>query len=85
MYALIIDFFLVLFKNETYRESTKTSPHCNLLSKERLSEILNRAGFEIKNIEVSQLYNLREKVQNRFKKQPISYRNLYGVAVLKNK
>jgi 2-polyprenyl-3-methyl-5-hydroxy-6-metoxy-1,4-benzoquinol methylase len=83
MYALIIDFFLLLFKNKTYRESIKTSPHCNLLSKENLSEILNRTGFENKSIEVSQLYNLRKKAQNRFRKQPISYRNLYGVAVQK--
>lgn len=83
IYALFIDFLLILFKNKTYKNTIKTEAHCNPLSKKRLAEILNRAGFENKFIEVSQLYDFGKNVQKIFRKHHITYRNLYGVAILK--
>lgn len=80
MYASIIDFFLILLKGKTYKEFIKHRGHCNPMTKERLSDILKRAGYENKLIEVSQLYKFKATIQKIFKKHPISYRNLYGVA-----
>ena len=83
MYTAKIDFFLILFKGKTYKEHIKNKSHCNPTSKERLSDILQRAGFENKLIEVSQLYDFGKNKQRIFSKHPISYRNLYGVAIPK--
>ena len=83
MYAANIDFFLSMIKGKTYKEHIKKKSHCNPTTKERLSDILKRAGYENKLIEVGQLYNFKKRTQNIFKKHPISYRNLYGVAYIK--
>jgi len=84
IYASKIDILLSLFIGKTYKEYIKNKSHCNPLTKQRLSDILLRAGFESKQIELAQLYDFKKKVQNVFKKHQISYRNLYGVAYPKN-
>ena len=57
--------------------------HCNPTSSERLTDILNKAGYEVVFMESANLYNFKESVLKRFSKQPITFRNLYGVAVPK--
>ncbi|MBN1253038.1 MAG: class I SAM-dependent methyltransferase [Bacteroidales bacterium] len=80
IYAKKIDILLILFKGKTQKERIKNFAHCNPLTKSRLKNILERAGFENKIIEVSQLYDFNKKTQKIFKKHEVSFRNLYGIA-----
>jgi len=82
-YASVIDVWLLLAKGHTYHDSLKSAVHCNPLTKERLTDLLERAGYEVLCIETAQLYPFKDAVQKQFLKHPISYRNLYGVAVPK--
>lgn len=85
-YAALLDTYWLLRGGRDYREMIKKRSHCNPLSRERLTDIALRAGFEIKRIDLSQLYpddlfTANDKIQGQFRKQPISYRNLSGVLV----
>lgn len=79
-YAFLIDAVLVAWKGETYRDMIKYEGHCNPTSKERLTDILKRAGYEIVFIESANLYERKESLQRRFPKQSITFRNIYGIA-----
>jgi len=84
-YSCLIDMFLLLKRGKTYIENIKEAAHCNPTTSERLTELLNRAGFEVVFIESSNLYDFQSLVHKQFKKQPITFRNLYGVAIPKRK
>jgi len=80
-YASLVD-IVYLFKNgSTYKEAIKISRHCNPTTSERLKDILERSGYDIVYMQSSQLYPFKKSVQEQFSKQPITHRNLYGVAV----
>jgi 2-polyprenyl-3-methyl-5-hydroxy-6-metoxy-1,4-benzoquinol methylase len=89
-YAGLLDVMRLVMKGGTHGDLVKFESHCNLTTKERLSDILLRAGYEIVSIESSQLYSspppsrrypITGRVEARFAKQPIAHRNLYGVAI----
>jgi hypothetical protein len=71
---------LLLGTGQSYRDRIKRHSHCNPTTKVRLLDILQRAGFSIKYIESDNIVNYKSYIMNRFKKQPIAHRCLYGVA-----
>ncbi len=82
-YAALFDQYLLMTRSVDYRDTIKTWSHCNPTTKGRLSELLQRAGYEIIFIETAQLYPYLPTLVRRFEHQPISHRNLYGVAAPK--
>lgn len=84
-YACLIDIRLLFAEGRTYRESIKSSGHCNPTTKERLTLILERAGYDIVYMKSSQLYPYYESIKKQFSKQPIAHRNIYGVATPKRR
>lgn len=80
-YSCILDLLLLLKTGKTYQEMIKYDSHCNPTTSERLTEILKRAGYEVVFMESSNHYNLEPFMQKRLGKQPITFRNLYGVAI----
>jgi 2-polyprenyl-3-methyl-5-hydroxy-6-metoxy-1,4-benzoquinol methylase len=82
-YADLFDIGLLLKRGFTHREGVKLSGHCNTTTSERLKDILVRAGYEVVLIESSNLYPFFDSVQQRLACQPITHRNLYGVAIPK--
>ena len=87
-YASLLDAYWLLRTGTDRREMIKKKSHCNPLTLERLSDIALRAGFEIKSMELDQLYpddlfTAKPDIQSKFLGQPISYRNLSGVLVPK--
>jgi 2-polyprenyl-3-methyl-5-hydroxy-6-metoxy-1,4-benzoquinol methylase len=87
MYSLLHDIRNVYREGLTYRESIRTSSHPNPLTQERLSDIMERAGYEILSIKTGFLGNIQvdPRDKNAFLKQPITHRSLSGVAVPKMK
>lgn len=61
------------------------SGHCNPLTKERLEDILARAGYEIIFMESGFLGEVQLDPRHReyFHKQPVTHRSLRGVATPK--
>jgi 2-polyprenyl-3-methyl-5-hydroxy-6-metoxy-1,4-benzoquinol methylase len=84
-YAALFDVYLLLVRGVDYRDTIKTWSHCNPTTQSRLADILARAGYEILCLESAQLYPYMPNVVRRFRKQPIANRNLYGVAVPKQR
>ncbi|MGD9638888.1 MAG: class I SAM-dependent methyltransferase [Alphaproteobacteria bacterium] len=80
----LYDVYLLFSQGVTYQEKIKKAKHCNPTTKERLTDIFERSGYEIVFIDNSNLYNTEIEKQNIFKKQPITYRNIYGVVKPKN-
>lgn len=80
-YSCLIDIGFLLKSGITYKESIKRTSHCNPTTVARLSDILERLGYEILFFETANLYNFKRHIWNRFSNQPISYNNLYGVAI----
>ena len=83
VYSCLFDAALALLTGKTYRERIKRRPHCNPISLERLSDILRRMGYDLLFIETANLYGGQSFGARWFRNQPITFRNLYGVAVLK--
>jgi SAM-dependent methyltransferase len=81
VYTSLFDALLVLMTGDTYHERIKCKPHCNPTTKERLTDILNRAGYDVLVMKSANLYDGKSSLARRFDKQPITFRNLYGVAV----
>ena len=79
IYVAFIDSILLLFKGKTHKDIIKNYPHCNPTTEERMIDLLTRSGFKNDFMEVKQLYPFKKRIQNIFKKHPISYRNLYGI------
>ena len=79
MFAALLDVFLLTTKGVTHRELTKMDGHCNPLTESRLEDIMARAGFDVVLIETANLYSFKPVQRKLFARQPISYRNIYGV------
>lgn len=79
-YAYVIDALLLLCKGMTYKDMLTSSGDCNPMNRDRLTNILKRAGYESVLIEACNLYDKKQSLQRRFRRQPITFRNLYGVA-----
>lgn len=87
-YASLLDAYWLLRTGTDRREKIKKKSHCNPLTLERLTDISQRAGFEVKVMDLEQLYpddlfTGNPEIQGKFRGQPISYRNLSGVLVPK--
>ena len=81
IYALIIDIGMVFFLNKVYKQHIKKFSHCNPLTKERLKDIFERAGFDLLVYESGFIHDqFREKNKKYFLKHYITHRSLYGVA-----
>jgi len=85
-YALLLDAYWLLRGGKDHRDMIKKRSHCNPLTSDRLTDIAMRAGYEVKLMEVAQLYpddlfTANNKIQGQFRRQPVSYRNLSGVLV----
>jgi 2-polyprenyl-3-methyl-5-hydroxy-6-metoxy-1,4-benzoquinol methylase len=80
-YSSLIDVTLALARGATHEETLRFAPHCNLTTPQRLTDTLKRAGYEVLFLDSKNLYELKAWIQRRFAKQPITYRNIYGVAV----
>lgn len=87
IYALLRDMINVYKEGLNYKESIKTSSHPNPLTSERLTDIMERAGYEILTINTGFLGNIQIGARDKdaFLKQPITHRSLYGVAIPKTK
>jgi 2-polyprenyl-3-methyl-5-hydroxy-6-metoxy-1,4-benzoquinol methylase len=83
VYASFFDILYLLLKGRTYKDSIKNNSHCNPLTKKRLEDILIRSGYEILDIETTQLYQFKNHIYQIFSSQPISHRNLFGAAIKK--
>ena|GEM_PF-712700 len=81
LYSALLDVPFLIKEGKTYKETLKLTSHCNALTCIRLTDILSRAGYKTLFIESNNLYHFKRSVQKLFCKQPISFRNLYGVAV----
>jgi 2-polyprenyl-3-methyl-5-hydroxy-6-metoxy-1,4-benzoquinol methylase len=79
-YAALFDQFLLMTRGVDYRDTIRTWSHCNPTTEERMSDILQRAGYELIFMESAQLYPYFPDVARRFSKQRLAHRNLYGVA-----
>lgn len=80
IYALLADIALLMATGKTYKERIEKLSHCNPTTQDRLSAILQRAGYEVAFIETDNIYPFHQKIKNRFKGQSMAHRNLYGVA-----
>jgi 2-polyprenyl-3-methyl-5-hydroxy-6-metoxy-1,4-benzoquinol methylase len=85
IYALLRDLKSVYQTGMTYKEIIKRGDHPNPSTKERLVDILDRAGYEILTIGSGFLGNIQQDPRHKefFLKQPITHRSLFGVVVPK--
>jgi len=74
-----LDILLLLRRGVTRKEMAKTLGHCNLLTRERLEDILLRAGFNIEFMETAELHPIIPEYKNRFLKYSIARPYIYGV------
>lgn len=79
-YACLIDAWYALRYGRVRRELTEDSSHCNPLTRRRLEQLLQRAGFEILSLEARTLYEWSPGVQRRFRSLELAQRNLFGAA-----
>jgi 2-polyprenyl-3-methyl-5-hydroxy-6-metoxy-1,4-benzoquinol methylase len=79
-YASALDAGLLLTTGKTYKERIKPLSHCNPTTRQRLGDILLRAGFEIACLETSNIYSEKGHIKQRFAAQPIAHRQVYGAA-----
>lgn len=87
-YASLLDTYWLLRTGKNRREMIKKKSHCNPLTRERLTDIALRSGFDIEIMQLEQLYpddlfTANPQIQGQFRDQEISYRNLSGVLVPK--
>ncbi len=82
-YSSLFDAVLALATGKTYRDRIKCKPHCNPTTAERLTDILKRMGYEVLFMESANLYGDESPAARWFRRQPITFRNLYGVARVK--
>ncbi|MFQ5473688.1 MAG: hypothetical protein ACE5FA_12500, partial [Dehalococcoidia bacterium] len=81
IYAHLLDITKMILRHNTREESIKKASHCNPTTAEHLTDILERSGFKILILESANLYPYQSDIQKLFGLQPISHRNLFGVAV----
>ena len=83
-YASVLDVILLLVRGTTHSEMMKMNPHCNPLTQSRLHDILERAGFDVVAMTATNLYDFKRIRRSLFSRQPIAFRNIYGVARRRN-
>jgi 2-polyprenyl-3-methyl-5-hydroxy-6-metoxy-1,4-benzoquinol methylase len=85
IYALCLELVSLCRGGLTHEEAIKMGGHCNPLTRERLADILARAGYDIIFMESGFLGEVQLDPQHReyFHKQPITHRSLRGVAAPK--
>jgi 2-polyprenyl-3-methyl-5-hydroxy-6-metoxy-1,4-benzoquinol methylase len=84
--ALCFDIYSVITKGKTYKERIKRADHPNPLTRERLTDILERAGFELlmmdsQTMEIAEQMNLKQR--RLFRKFSVTHRMLYGMAKIR--
>jgi SAM-dependent methyltransferase len=79
-YASMLDAGLLLATGASYKDRIKAISHCNPTTKQRLGDILQRAGYTIGVLETRNIYPFKPHVLKRFGHQPVAHRNLFGVA-----
>jgi 2-polyprenyl-3-methyl-5-hydroxy-6-metoxy-1,4-benzoquinol methylase len=79
-YAALLDAGLLLATGKSYKDRIRRISHCNPTTRERLSDILRRAGFEIACIETANIYEDKPRLRRRFARQPAAHRQVYGAA-----
>jgi len=79
-YAAACDVALLAATGKTYRERIKSHSHCNPTTRQRLEDVLKRAGYRIAYIETGNLYPFKPHVTRRFTRHAAAHRHLYGVA-----
>ncbi|MDF1549744.1 MAG: methyltransferase domain-containing protein [Bacteroidales bacterium] len=81
-YSLLYDIGLVLFKNKTHKQFIKKDGHPNPLTKERLTDIFERANYSVTYMESGFISNqFKKRDKKYFEKHPITHRSLWGIAV----
>ncbi len=83
-YASALDIASLIVRGKTRHERIALERHCNLLTKERLENILKRSGYEIVHLGTDNLFENRPNrpwTKRWFAKQSITHNNLFGVAV----
>lgn len=81
-YSCLLDIYHIARRGITHREAIANQGHCNPTTSERLTEILQRAGYDVLLMETANLYPSITAL-SWFSRQSISNRNLYGVAIPK--
>jgi SAM-dependent methyltransferase len=81
IYALMIDIALVTLTGRTWRERIKHTSHCNPLTLERLTDLLQRANYEILQLDSGFITDqFKAGAKRRFLKHQITHRSLFGIA-----
>ncbi|HYN86535.1 MAG TPA: class I SAM-dependent methyltransferase [Pyrinomonadaceae bacterium] len=82
LYAMALDWLALARGRLTHQESIKMDGHCNPLTRERVEDILARAGYEVVFIESGFLGDsqLDPRDREHFHRQPVTHRSLRGVA-----
>ena len=83
IYSKIVDIIVIIRRGCSYKTRRKDSRHCNLTTKAKLADILDRAGYRVIFMETSNLYPYFKSTQKFISRHSISHRNLYGVATKK--
>ena len=83
IYALLRDIKSLCRGGVTHKKAIKKADHPNPLTKERLTDILKRAGYDVHTMSSGFLgeSQLDPAHKEQFLKHPITHRSLYGVAV----
>jgi SAM-dependent methyltransferase len=79
--ALAYDIVSVALKGATYKERIKRADHPNPLTKLRLNDLFNRAGYEILTVDTSTFdVQMRARHAAFFRSHSVTHRSLYGIA-----
>lgn len=81
-YAAILDVIFLIIRGKTHKEWIARDIHCNMLTKERIDEMLQRAGYEKIYLDTAHLFPnriSRPRIKRWFSKHEITHPNLFGV------
>jgi 2-polyprenyl-3-methyl-5-hydroxy-6-metoxy-1,4-benzoquinol methylase len=81
IYSLMRDIVSLCKGSVTHKKSIKKADHPNPLTKESLSDILERAGYEVLKMDTGFLGEIQvdPRYKAQFLKQPVTHRSIYGV------
>jgi SAM-dependent methyltransferase len=79
--ALLLDVWLVARRGKTYKEHIKKADHPNPLTRTRLTDLLNRAGYEVVTMDTrTSEEQMSPKHKEFFRTHTVTHRSLYGIA-----
>jgi 2-polyprenyl-3-methyl-5-hydroxy-6-metoxy-1,4-benzoquinol methylase len=79
--ALALDIWLVATRGKTYKEHIKKADHPNPLTRSRLTDLLDRAGYELLKIDSrTSDEQMEPKHRDFLRTRTVTHRSLYGVA-----